>query len=261
MKHNCEKCGSYEFEMRPHDFLRGQRCPLCGKLLKNKNKSLSFNYLTEYYSKFGCTLLSTEECYKNNKSILTYKCKCGRTYSSSFIAFQLSHRCKICAIENNKRENHYNWKGGISPLHEHLRKHIYMWKKDSMNFFKCKCCLTNSQDVIVHHLFKNFSEIAEESLFELNLPIHNEINQYTGEELNLLNSKILELHYKYGLGIVINENIHKLFHSEYSYKNNTVKQFKEFITRLELGEFNDFLNENSLTLNIKHEILNKLLDK
>ena len=59
---------------------------------------------------------------------------------------------------------------------------------------------------------KNFSEILQETMEFLNLPIYKQINKYTDEELKSIEEKCLEMHYKYGLGVCLCEEEHKLFH-------------------------------------------------
>ena len=85
------------------------------------------------------------------------------------------------------------------------------------------------------------------------------MGEYTFEEIK----NIEELFYKYHtikIGVPILNSLHTFYHKIYG-DDNTPQQFKEFITRLRLGEFNNFLKENNLELNINYEILNKLLNQ
>ena len=139
-----------------------------------------------------------------------------------------NHNCRMCRQYSG--ENHWNWKGGISSLQEHLRLHISSWKRDSLIKYNYTCVITNikSVDIIIHHVNKNFKDILEEVLTTLNFPIYQEINQYTDDELKSIEDLCLKLHYLYGLGVCICEEEHKLFHSMYGYGNNTPEQFEEF---------------------------------
>jgi hypothetical protein len=82
--------------------------------------------------KNNCVLLSKKEDYINRDSKLKFICSCGRIGESSFSSFKLSRHCKQCGLDKYSKENHYCWKGGISPLHEYLRDKIYNWKRDSL---------------------------------------------------------------------------------------------------------------------------------
>jgi hypothetical protein len=106
-----------------------------------------------------------------------------------------------------------------------------------------------------------FIIILKETLDNLNIPIYEEISKYDNETLEIIADECIRLHYKYGLGIVINNKLHDLFHKLYKKKNNTKEQFLEFITRLEDGEFNNFLNENNLKLDVNYVTLNKVINK
>lgn len=46
-RHNCNECQNYEFLMRPHNFLRGARCPECAKSLRIKHKTMTFKKIKE----------------------------------------------------------------------------------------------------------------------------------------------------------------------------------------------------------------------
>lgn len=145
-------------------------------------------------------------------------------------------------IDPLKKEKNGMWKGGISELHVHLRRFIKPWKDDSMKDCNYKCIVTGGKFDNVHHLF-NFSFILEETVKIVNLPVYEQINKYTNEELKLIEDTCMNLHYEYGLGVCLRKDIHKLFHDLYGYTNNNLEQFEEFKLRYRLGEFSKLDSE------------------
>lgn len=139
-----------------------------------------------------------------------------------------SNGCSACSIEGRSGENHHSWKGGITPLHNHIRSNITKWKMDSFNIYDYRCCITgNCDNNIIHHLV-GFTYILKETLESLRYEVKNVINDYSEKELKFIEDKCLELHYKYPLGVCLTEEIHKEFHSIYGYGENTPEQFYEF---------------------------------
>lgn len=226
LKYVCS-CGNIG-EILLRDFMNGSRCKECGIKKRSASQRLDYEHLTEFYYSNGCKLISDYSAYKNGRSMLMFQCKCGRIDSKTYSAFKHSPHCHFCNNESIRGENHYCWKGGVSPLNEYLRGHIYDWKQDSMKECNYKCDISEeSCGLVIHHLY-NFSEIIKETVMVLNLPIHSEINMYTKEELKQIEDKCLELHYKYGLGICLTDKLHKEFHSKYGQRNNTLEQYLEF---------------------------------
>lgn len=216
-----------------------------------------FNYIENIYKNKSCVLLSGEDEYKNNTSILKFRCNKHNTIiqQSSYQSFvSAKYGCYLCSIENRSGENHYYWNGGISPLHNYMRDKIVQWRADSLKYNNYKCYLTGEKgNIIVHHLY-GFKQILEESLQELNLDLHDTINQYTEDELNLLTQKIIDKHYKYGYGVILISPIHDLFHNIYLRGNNTPEQFEEFKQRYYNFEFDDLLEEKYKYKNILKEV-------
>lgn len=161
-------------------------------------------------------------------------------------------------------ENHHNWKGGISALNNKLRGLLFdNWTYNCLEKYNFKCAITglkyNKKDTLeVHHLY-NFHKIVTNVLNELKLPVYETIGEYKPEEINSIENLFLKYHI-INIGVPILKSIHTFYHYLYS-DDNTPQQFKEFMTRLRLGEFNDFLEGNNLTLDINYEVLDKLLNK
>ena len=135
--------------------------------------------------------------------------------------------CPTCGLRKGK--NNGNWKGGVTPLYNNIRGAMLPWRLDSYDKYGDKCDITGKKlksNVIHHH--HNYSDILQETLDVLNMRVEKNINDYTFDELELIKSKCLELHYEYGLGICLTEDLHKEFHSIYGQKNNTLEQYLEF---------------------------------
>jgi len=98
-------------------------------------------------------------------------------------------------------EKHYNWKGGITPIHTQIRMSLEykLWKKSvfERDNFTCQKYEIRGGNLIAHHI-NNFSEFPE-----LRFAIDN--------------------------GITLSEKAHKEFHKKYGNKNNTKGQLKEFL--------------------------------
>lgn len=137
-----------------------------------------------------------------------------------------------CMGEDRKNlysgEGNSNWHGGVTDISEYLRHSLKQWKEDSFKEYEYKCDITgNKKNLIIHHLY-NFNLIIKE-LFEGRQDfIKTTINEYSEEELEHLIKKCNDLHYKYGLGVCLTENMHKEFHSIYGKINNTKEQYEEF---------------------------------
>lgn len=140
-----------------------------------------------------------------------------------------------------------NWKGGKTKVYFELRTQVKDWKLESMKECNYKCFVTGLEFKDIHHLY-TFRDIVDEAYEITRLDIKNCVSDYSEEEFTYLADTIRQLHNKYGLGICLCKEIHRLFHNEYGYTKNNKEQFNDFCNRLRYGEFDEFLNENNLTL-------------
>ena len=177
-------------------------------------------------------LISTTYTKANDRNLKILCAKCQKnTYTTSLNKFQTRQQiyCLECSYELRSGENNFNWCGGVSSLNAYLRSHIRQWKKDSLKASNYLCDITKQSGYLeVHHLNKNFKDIVDETLKITGLDIRQEIGEYTEEELKVLASTCLDLHYKYGLGICLLREYHLEFHNFYGRYNNTPEQYYEF---------------------------------
>ncbi len=163
--------------------------------------------------------------------------------SESHIGHIMTEETRRKMSKNRKREKSTNWKGGLTPLIPYFRGILYEWKLDSLKEYDFKCALTNlnENDLEIHHINENFSDIVYKTLEILKLSIYDNMTYYTEDELKSINKIFLGLNYKSGLGIPLKKYIHMLYHSIYGRENNNQEQFEEFVKRYNLGEFNEQL--------------------
>jgi hypothetical protein len=149
--------------------------------------------------------------------------------------------------ENNPRfikpllgSDNGRWLGGITPLLLWLRNQLGDWKQDSMKYHNYTCVLTGRNFDEIHHS-QSFKSIIKETLDNLNISYTKTLEDFSMEELETLRDEIIKVNNKYGYGICLIKEVHKLFHDLYSYGNNTPEQFEEFRIRFNNGEFNNKL--------------------
>lgn len=165
--------------------------------------------------------------------------------------FKDGHICRECRFDQTIRgENHWDWAGGITPLYTFLRTAINPWVNEVSKMYNKRCFITGEKsNVDVHHLYP-FKLIVKETLEILNLPIHKEMNMYSKAERKLLKQTCLELHFKYGPGVVISKEIHIKFHSLYRKKNinknDLINFINSFYSHVKPVNFIDSFNDNDL---------------
>lgn len=166
----------------------------------------------------------------HSSSLWECLCDCGKT--KKVITYHLkSGMVKTCGCNlSRKGINNPNWKGGVSPLHIRIREAIAQWRIDSLRNGRYRCCLTGAKgsEIVVHHVNKQFNEILEEAISKLDIQKNYLTGDYSLEEMEELKKEVVQLHYKYGLGIVLHKDLHRMFHSLYGKTNTTKEQFEEF---------------------------------
>lgn len=219
------------------DLLQGQRCGKCKGFRLRKLKRIPKEDVVETFKEDGYAILNMNIAYENGSTIFSVRCPNNHTYDTTVANFRIGYRCKRCAYDNNTGELNYGWKGGITPLHNRMRERINPWKQDSMKHNKYRCFISGAKrELVVHHAV-NFSDILSETLQELNYEIRSKVNEYSDYELKRIEDVCLQKHYDYGLGVVMAEGIHILFHSIYGTKNNTMRQVLEFKNDYDSGKY------------------------
>ncbi|MBU3186666.1 hypothetical protein [Clostridium estertheticum] len=212
----------------------GKGCPKCGGSIK-----LTLEDVKERLKIINPNIEILSKTYINAHEPL--ECKClidGNIFTPPWNSLQHGVGCSVCYFKSRRGENNNKWKGGITQLTFYLRHHLQQWRVDSFIKYNSRCDITGSNKECQIHHFHNFSDILIETLEVLNLPIYQQINKYTIEELESIENMCTKIHYDYGLGVCLCKEEHKLFHSAYGIKNNTKEQYDKF-RRLRLRQIHN----------------------
>lgn len=118
---------------------------------------------------------------------------------------------------------------------DYIRHNNVDWKRRSMEYSNYQCVFTGDSNFEIHHKY-SFNLILKEAMRD-NRWINKHIVDYSESELKLILSIFNEYQDKYPLGICISKSIHKLFHSIYGNRYNTIEQWNEFEKNYKNGLF------------------------
>ena len=91
MKYKCNVC-EFNYDVTLGSFIkRVDKCKNC-RFIKDRKEM--FNRIKREFEKQECELLETE--YINNRTKISYKCKCGNVSDTTYNAFQKGRRCMKC---------------------------------------------------------------------------------------------------------------------------------------------------------------------
>jgi hypothetical protein len=206
----------------------GGGCMDCGIESRSNKHKLSIEFVKQEYKNRRYTLL--EDYYINSTTPMKYLCNIHGEQIGTYNNLRSGSGCLLCGTlmvkKKNSGENCWNWKGGISGLNVYLRDTLTQWKIDSVELCDYKCVLSGSNKFQVHHI-KSFNTIVNDTLNFLNYPILPTRGDYTEDQLNVISSTFIEMHYDL-MGVCLDIHLHELFHLMYGHGDNTVEQWKEF---------------------------------
>lgn len=254
MAYICDKHFEYGVQYSNFGAIDGNfgGCDLCKleKLSKANTKS-NEDFVKEFNDIYGSDFEVISVYKSTNDEVSIKHVECGKVFNRTpKVLLRNKNYCPYCQTTG---EFANSWKGGLTPIRQRLREYCKeIFDIPTFILFNGKCAITNSnKSTQTHHLY-SFSSILYDNYNE------NIINCDIEILYDIIKDSIKLTHINYGLGIVLNKDVHNLFHSQYGIKNNTHLQFKQFIQRLQSGEFDEYLNEHNLILNLNYEALNKL---
>jgi hypothetical protein len=198
---HCGYIGSIKFYSFANN---GKGCPKCGFKSSADKQKYSFNYVKNFFAKFGYTILEKE--YINFDTKMKFLCPKNHIHEITFHKFKSGRRCGIC---NKERlmvtgEKHQNWNANISSEERDKRRllcgnYVEKWRKLIFirDNYTCKCCGQYGGKLNVHHIY-NWS-----SYFHMRFMLSN--------------------------GITLCNRCHNLYHKEYGKMENNISQLLNFI--------------------------------
>lgn len=221
-------------------FRSGKRCPCqspekANKIKSSKTEKLILGEIKN--SGFELVELLSNKFSWNAK--LKLKCPDGHITQTSMKTFMRRKSCKECSrirmslAQIGSKGN--NWQGGKRELSDYFDNKIIQWKKDSMKNCNYKCQITGENFDDIHHL-QSFNSIIKEAVDFFAVSYSCFSGDCSDEILEKLTTKVIELHYKYPLGVCLTRKVHKLFHNIYGKGNNTPEQFYEFQQKIQNKE-------------------------
>lgn len=154
-------------------------------------------------------------------------------------------------------EKNGRWKGGASALIGQLRRDIIDWKKASSEFCNYRCIFTGGRFQNIHHII-SFNSLLDKALDITCLERRSKISDYSKEEYENLKTCLIELHNQTLLGACLCEELHELFHKEYTYYDSTIDDFMDFTRKVIDGYYDYYFKENNLNKNIDYDYVDYL---
>ena len=191
-------------------------CPRCGK---------------EFYPQRSESKFCSHQCANNDFTPveIEYIIKHSYTQSDRKTAGALNR--SICSIRRKRRESGIYREINtalIDGLSSYIRHKLRPWKKQVLKNNNYQCYLTGeTKDVVIHHC-RSIDILTKETIDEMNFEIKDSIKDYSKDELELFFNKYMEIQERYKHYVCITKSIHREFHGEFGYGNNTMEQWEKF---------------------------------
>ncbi|SRR5258706_3682699 len=215
----------------------GHGCPICAR--NHLREILSFpekDIIEKINGIHNGTIRISN--YKSIRNRADFECLiCGYVWNTTVQSVINDTGCLKCSIANKSGSNSRLWKGGITKLRSFIREStdFEKWQENSMLQCNYKCVITEKQFDEIHHLYP-LNNIVKDALLELDLEKYEFIGDYSEEDMKPIVDKVMEIHYRYPLGVCLRKDIHILFHKLYTKENCTPEDFYEFAIRIENGD-------------------------
>lgn len=233
----CLDCGNIWDTTASGPIINGNNCPRCSRKIHSELSITPEEEIIDRINLIHNHTIKMQNYYSvRNKA--DFQClTCGNLWSTTVHSVLNKTGCRKCSISNKSGSKSRLWKGGISILRDFIRESTDFenWQKDSMENCNYQCIFTASKNFQIHHLYP-LNKIIQDALFELGLEKYEFIGDYDEEDIRPIIDKIMEIHYRYPLGICVEKDIHKIFHKIYGKLNCTPEDFYEFCDKINSGE-------------------------
>lgn len=196
----------------------GHKCPDCARDEASKKLAMSFQDVKRIVEGRGYKLL--DDTYKNQRTKMKMLCPAhGVFYLTMGKMIQRNQGCPTCSKERvakrHRGSNNPTWAGGHRSLYRSLRELTKPWKIRQFVRTKGLCEVTGvrgrSGNIEVHHM-TSFISIVDKTFKELNLDKRSCPSDYTQDEWEKIENKLLENNEKLSNPVVMLKTVHREFH-------------------------------------------------
>ena len=252
--------GDYDYIFQKYPFLTKKRL----FTLMSKNNIHRENYYWEESeinflkecSKNGMTIIEIYDAFNRKYSITAIQCKMGKlnllkkiTWTDEEIEILKNYYSKVSIDQVCDMIPNHNRKSiieracelgiksiysvdkpiQISRLHDYIRGNNSYWINASIKNCNNKCIITGDDEFEIHHVY-SVNKMILEALEYCDIPNSPSIVLSTDDKKRVLNV-FQSIQNSHPLGVCIHPDIHKAFHKEYGYGDNTEAQWDIFISR------------------------------
>lgn len=132
----------------------------------------------------------------------------------------------------------------LKNIDDYIRSNNEKWKIKIRKQCNYSCIFSGNKNIDIHHIYP-FHKILQEVFIELGYDYNKEyfLNE---KQIKEICDNFFEKQDKLNCGVCIDKDIHKLFHSIYSYTNFTQNDWDKFKIDLLNGKYNDYLKKGIL---------------
>lgn len=192
-------CGKVSTARLTH-FLKGHRCRSCGSRKTTDFNKLSHDDVKKMFEDNGCTLISKK--YKNNHTLMDYKCDCGSVSKITLSHLREGRRCKKCGLAKMSGPNNPNYNPNLTDEDRINRRKVAendIWRNKiyDRDDYTCQRCFQRGGKLNAHHIFNYCSH--------------------------------KDLRFEEGNGVTFCGTCHRGFHKKYGITGNNQNQLDEFL--------------------------------
>ena len=113
-------------------------CEKCSKVKNNKSKTFKYNEVLDYVLKNGQGTILLSNSYKNSSTPLTFKCRCGKEFKTTFSKFKASNKRQCNKCSNRHKMSYDEVLEYVNKTECTLVSKEFKGIDDKL-VFKCKC--------------------------------------------------------------------------------------------------------------------------
>lgn len=167
-------------------------CEKCSKVKNNESKTFKYDEVLDYVLKNGQGTILLSNSYKNSSTPLTFKCRCGKEFKTTFSKFKASNKRQCNKCSNRHKMSYDEVLEYVSKTECTLVSKEFKGIDDKL-VFKCKCGELFERSFYNFKIFEKRCPKCREDEKSLNMSLEYE---YVKSYIEKYNAKLLSKEYK-----------------------------------------------------------------